>query len=135
MSVFGVDGGAAIGAQHASAAVAEVWGAIEKVSAELSAEIGSPLRFGIGVHCGVSVVGAVGLPDQATIQFLGDTGNVAARLEGLTKEMNCVAIVSAATLDAAGAWRHSWQRAEVDVRGRDRPLPVFLIRRLEEMAA
>jgi adenylate cyclase len=76
--------------------------AIEKVSEELAAEIGSPLRFGIGVHSGVSVVGALGLPDQATIQFLGDTGNVAARLEGLTKEMNCVAIVSAATLDAAG---------------------------------
>jgi hypothetical protein len=49
--------------------------------------------------------------------------------------MNCVAIVSAATLDAAGARRHAWQRAEVDVRGRDQPLPVFLIHCLEEMAA
>jgi adenylate cyclase len=135
MSVFGVDGDAAIGAQRAIAAATEVWGAIEKVSEELAAEIGSPLRFGIGVHSGVSVVGALGLPDQATLQFLGDTGNVAARLEGLTKEMNCVAIVSAATLDAAGARRHAWQRAEVDVRGRDQPLPVFLIHCLEEMAA
>jgi adenylate cyclase len=135
MSVFGVDGDAAIGAQRAVAAVAEVWRAIEKVSEELSTEIGSPLRFGIGVHCGASVVGALGLPDHTTIQFLGDTGNVAARLESLTKEMNCVAIVSAATLDAAGILRHSWQRAEVDVRGRDRPLPVFLIHRLEEMPA
>jgi adenylate cyclase len=135
MSVFGVDGDAAAGAQHAIAAAAEVWGAIEKVSEQLSGEIGSPLRFGIGVHCGVSVLGAVGLPDQATIQFLGDTGNVAARLEGLTKEKNCVAIVSAATLDAAGARYSSWQQAQVDVRGRDQPLPVFLIHHLEEMAA
>jgi adenylate cyclase len=135
MSVFGVDGDAATGTQRAIAAVAEVWRAIEKVSEELSGEIGSPLRFGIGVHCGVSVLGAVGLPDQATIQFLGDTGNVAARLEGLTKEMNCVAIVSAATLDAAGARYSPWRPAEVDIRGRDQPLPVFLIHRLDEMAA
>ena len=135
MSVFGVDGDAAGGAQRAIAAATEIWGAIEKVSEELAAEIGSPLRFGIGVHSGVSVVGAMGLPDQATIQFLGDTGNVAARLEGLTKEMNCIAIVSAATLDAAGVRRDAWQRAEADVRGRDQPLPVFLIHRREEMAA
>jgi adenylate cyclase len=135
MSVFGVDGDAAIGAQCAIAAVAEVWGAIEKVSEELSAEIGSPLRFGIGAHCGVSVVGALGLPDEATIQFLGDTGNVAARLEGLTKEMNCVAILSAATLDTASAPHRSWQRTEVAIRGRDQPLPVFLIHRIEEMTA
>lgn len=67
-------------------AVAEVWASVDKVSEELSAEIGSPLRFGIGVHCGVSVVEALGLPEEATIQFLGDTGNVAARLEDLTKE-------------------------------------------------
>jgi adenylate cyclase len=135
MSVFGVDGNAAVGAQHAIAAVTEVWTAIEKVSEELSGEIGSPLRFGIGVHCGVSVVGAVGVPDHATIQFLGDTGNVAARLEGLTKEMNCVAIISAAAVDAAGARRPSWQQADVDVRGRDQPLPVFLIHRRDQMAA
>ncbi len=113
--------------------MAEVWAAIEKVSEELSGEIGSPLRFGIGVHCGASVLGPVGLPDQATIQFLGDTGNVAARLEGLTKEMSCVAIVSAATVDAAGTQYPSWQQGQVDVRGRDQPLPVFLIHRLEQM--
>jgi adenylate cyclase len=135
MSAFGADGNAAAGARHAISAVAEVWAAIEKVSEELSGEIGSPLRFGIGVHCGASVLGPVGLPDQATIQFLGDTGNVAARLEGLTKEMSCVAIVSAATVDAAGTQYPSWQQGQVDVRGRDQPLPVFLIHRLEEMTA
>jgi adenylate cyclase len=133
MSMFGVDGDAAGGAQSAIAAVAEVWAAVDKVSEELSAEIGSPLRFGIGVHCGVSVVGPLGLPEEATIQFLGDTGNVAARLEGLTKEMNCVAIVSAATVDAAGARRPSWQQAEVDVRGRDQRLHVFMIHGLDQM--
>jgi len=42
------------------------------------------------------------------------TGNVAARLESLTKEMNFIAILSAATLDAAGARSASWQRAAVD---------------------
>jgi adenylate cyclase len=133
MSMFGADGDAAAGAQRAIGAVAEVWPAVDKVSEELSAEFGSPLRFGIGVHCGLSMVGALGLPEEATIQFPGDTGNVGARLEDLTKEMNCVAIVSAATVDATGVQCPSWQQAEVEVRGCDQRLHVFMVHRLDQM--
>ncbi len=134
MSVFGLDGDARSGAPQALAAIDAVWRAIDRVSEDLAGEIGSPLRFGVGAHSGPSVVGAVGPPHQNSLQFLGDTGNVAARLEGLTKEMGCVAIVSTATVEAAG-WRPRWRRADADIRGRDGAVPVFLIHRREELAA
>jgi adenylate cyclase len=134
MSVFGIDGDAASGARNALRAATAMWRSIDRVSGELETELGSPLRFGIGVHSGLSVVGAFGLPDQATIQFLGDTGNVAARLEGLTAEMKCTAIISAATLATARLTRSHWRSAEVAIRGHDGgKVPVHLIDRWEEI--
>jgi adenylate cyclase len=137
MSVFGIDADAVSGARNALRAVMEMWRSIDRVSGELEAEIGSPLRFGVGVHSGLSVVGAVGLPGHATVQFLGDTGNVAARLEKLTTEMACTAIISAATLAAAQlTGPASWRAAEVGVRGHDAAdVPVRLIYRYEEMVS
>ncbi len=134
MSVFGLDAEAGSGARHALSATEAVWRAIDGINEDLAAEIGSPLRVGVGVHSGPSVVGSVGAAPQSSLQFLGDTGNVAARLEGLTKEMGCVAIVSATTVEAAGL-SPDWSRADVDIRGRDGAVPVFLIYRREELTA
>jgi adenylate cyclase len=135
MSVFGTDGDAVSGARHALLAARALWEAIDRVSTDLATEIASPLAFGIGVHQGSSVVGPVGLPDRTSLQFLGDTGNMAARLESLTKQMNCTAIVSVETVTAARWPRADWRRADVDIRGRDAAMPVLLIDRLEQLAA
>jgi adenylate cyclase len=68
------------------------------------------------------------------LQFLGEPGNIAARLQGLTKKKNCTMIVSAATI-AAGGWdRITWQSDEVDVRGVDAKISIFLIDRREALA-
>jgi adenylate cyclase len=134
MSVFGLDGDAASGARQAIVAADAVWRAIDQVSVELASEIESPLRFGIGLHSGPSVIGAIGSPDRTSLQFLGDTGNVAARLESLTKDMNCTMIVSAATLAAAGWQCSDWRRAEIHIRGHDAAMPVCLIDRRAELS-
>jgi len=43
--------------------------------------------------------------------------------------------VSAETLSAVGLPQPDWRHANVDVRGRDAPVSVFLIDRLDQMAA
>jgi len=102
MSVFGLDGDVAASARNALAAGAELWRSIDRLSSDLAEDLGGALKVGIGVHSGLSVVGRVGLPGQTSIQFLGDTGNIASRLEGLTKKTACTMIVSATTLQAGG---------------------------------
>jgi adenylate cyclase len=127
MSVFGLDGDSVAGTRNAFAAAEELWRSLEKLGADLAMELSGPLKFGIGVHTGLSVVGMVGLAGQTSIQFLGDTGNLASRLENLTKEMGCTMIVSAATVAAAGISSPDWRPADLEIRGKSERLKAYLV--------
>jgi adenylate cyclase len=133
MSVFGLAGDPTAGARNAFAAAAELWRSVERLGEDLTEDLGGALKFGIGVHTGLSVVGMVGLPGQSSVQFLGDTGNVAARLEALTKETGCTMIVSAATVAAAGVSPADWRTADLEIRGKSEPLSAFLVFDREEL--
>ncbi len=136
MSVFGLDGNPWAGANNALAAAAAAWRAVDAVSRSLSEVIDAPLGFGIGVHSGVAVVGTLGLPGQSSLQFLGDTGNVAARLEGMTKELGCTMVVSAAVMGVAGIELPNRTPRTVSVRGRDAAadMGVYVIHSYEDAA-
>lgn len=131
MSLFRLDGDRAEGARAALRAAATVWREIERINEEFAHDLDAPLSFGVGLHSGVSVVGPVGASDRQSLQFLGDTGNIAARLEGLTKEMNCVAIVSVATCLAA-AFPSPRPFVEAAIRGRDEAVPALLFERRKD---
>jgi len=135
MSVFGLNGDAPGAATRALSAAAELWRSIDRLSSDLAEDLGGALKIGIGVHTGVSVVGPVGLPGERSIQFLGDTGNIASRLESLTKELMCTMIVSASTVVAAGVTSPGWRRTNLEIRGLSEPLPAFLISDRDELAS
>ena len=56
---------------------------------------------------------------------LGDAVNVAARLQDMTKALNCTAIVSEDVCTNAGIRPEGLKRAEVAIRGRDQAMAVF----------
>jgi adenylate cyclase len=88
-----------------------------------------PVRIGVGVHCGEVFCGAVG--DEGRLEFtvLGDTVNVAARLEQATKAAGFALIASRELLDAAGedaASEPGWTPLPVaPLRGRHAPVRLF----------
>jgi class 3 adenylate cyclase len=64
----------------------------------------SPLAMGVGVHSGAVVAGCLGSSGRLEFTVIGDTVNVAARLEALTKTLGHALLVSQATQGRLAQW-------------------------------
>ncbi len=58
------------------------------------------VEVAIGMHTGPVVMGDIGSARRLELAVLGDTVNLASRLEGLTRQLDCSIAVSEATVDA-----------------------------------
>ena len=61
-----------------------------------------PLGASVGIHTGEVLAGTIGAADRHEYSVIGDTVNVAARLEEVAKEQGRALLVSAVTAARAG---------------------------------
>lgn len=85
-----------------------------------------PVRIGIGLSTGLAFVGNMGSEQRLEYSMVGDTVNVAARLESGTKDVGAPIMVSQATAKTASS--HLFvPLGELPLRGRTRAEPVFAL--------
>jgi adenylate cyclase len=135
LAIFGLHCDAPTACRQALSAAGLVARNIRQLSATLVDELPDGLEFGIGVHCGSAVVGEIGFRDHVVTTALGDVPNVASRLEALTKELGCEAVVSDDVLRFGGIRGDGLEPHLARLRGRDEPVAVRLLRHPEQDAA
>lgn len=89
MALFTDGGGVEENSKNALLAAGKLAEVLKELSNETASDFGSDLNFGIGIHGGASVVGAMGYGENITDTAIGECVNVASRLEQLTKEEEC----------------------------------------------
>jgi adenylate cyclase len=88
-------------------------------------QIGAELYQRIGLNSGPVVVGNMGSRQRFNYTFLGDAGNLAARLEGINKQFGTSLLISSHTRDQLDDRIAVREIARVQVVGRKEPVRVF----------
>jgi len=74
--------------EHAIRAAIVIQDALKELRAKWKVERGIDFKIGIGINTGIAVVGNIGSKQRMDYTAIGDTVNLAARLEAATKELN-----------------------------------------------
>ena len=118
LAVFGIPEPGSDDAKRALAAARQMLRVLEGLNEDWRRRDMPLLRIGIGLHTGVAVAGNIGAPQRMEYTVIGDTVNVASRIEGLTKKYDTALLFSETTREAVGAALESSLVDEAEIRGR-----------------
>jgi adenylate cyclase len=98
-----------------------------EVSAKWEAKIGGKIRNGCGINTGDAIVGTLGSMQRLEYTAIGDTVNLAARLESITKDYNSSIIISETTYEYVKGQFMTRELGAVTVKGKTKPVKIFAV--------
>jgi adenylate cyclase len=114
-------------AEKAVRAACEMIGRLEGLNRSLLEQGYPPIRIGIGIHSGEAILGNIGSERKLDYTVIGDTVNLASRIEGLTKDYSCDILISEATNNLIGKGFRCSRVDTVKVKGKEVPVNVYRI--------
>jgi adenylate cyclase len=134
LALFGMGDPPDLACRQAIAASASIAARVGSLNSALAHALVEPIRFGIGIHAGVTVAGAIGYERHAQFTAIGDPVNVAARLQDLTKVIGCEVLMSEEVYERAGFGPDDLPAHEVDARGREESVKARSVKRAADLA-
>lgn len=116
MAVFGAPVSLEDAPRRACLAALEMQARMRELAGEIEAEHGARPRLRVGIHSGPVVVGAIGAGGRMELRAVGDTVNLASRLQGLAKPDTVV--MSDATARLVAGFTKTRPLGEAAVKGR-----------------
>jgi adenylate cyclase len=124
LALFGLDVEPTTACRQALRAASLVSSNVAYLNHQFTTEVREPIQFGMGIHAGEVIVGDIGFRGHTVFTALGDSVNVAARLQDMTKSLSCKAIVSEEVCKTAGIPSDALTRTNVAIRGHEEPMTV-----------
>jgi adenylate cyclase len=125
MAVFGAPvpkPGAAVSAVRAAVGMRQ---ALVALNAKLTARGEKPIETGIGIQTGEVVAGNIGSEKRMEYTVIGDTVNLASRLESATKELGVSILIGQDTYDLVKDHFNLRPVKEITVKGREQPVMTY----------
>ena len=115
--------------RHAVDAALEMQEEVTALCEKWKGENKPEIKVGIGIHTGQAVVGNVGSEVRMEYTAIGDTVNVASRIEQATKEYQKPILISSTTYDAVQNFYNAEKLGSASLKGREETIDIFSVTR------
>ncbi|HTE20750.1 MAG TPA: adenylate/guanylate cyclase domain-containing protein [Armatimonadota bacterium] len=131
MVLFGAPDDDLFQEENAIRAALEMQGALRRLRDKWMGQGGPEIRIGVGINSGTAVVGHFGSSERLEYTAIGDTVNLASRLETATKELGVEILVSEYTYSAVRGTVRATRMGPVQVKGRTEEVVAYAVEGLQ----
>jgi class 3 adenylate cyclase/hemoglobin-like flavoprotein len=119
LAVFGIrEESAETACKNAVRAALLMQDAVERLRPVFESSFNMQLRIGIGIHFGPVILGRMGHPGKRQVTVIGDTVNMASRVENMTKDLDASILVTEAIAERLGGALRLGAAIDATIKGR-----------------